>query len=87
MSNAIAKAAQAAINAQKALDDQIVRTYPKGTRVGVYLKDGQHTPTPAKSKGKVAKDKPGHLLVDIDTARDGSTRKTREVHYNNVESL
>lgn len=71
--------------ADEHLDRMLLAAFPKGTYIGAILKHGQVVPTPGKIVGISAET--GHVLVRIDTAKEGSKRPVRSVYYKNLHEL
>lgn len=70
--------------ADEDLTKALLAAFPKGSYVGAILKHGQIVHTPGKIVG-ISPDT-GHLLVRIDTAKEGSKRPVRSVYYKNLVS-
>jgi len=70
--------------AEEELTKALLAAFPKGSTVGALLKHGQVAHTPGTIVGTC--NDTGHLLVRIDTAKEGSKRPVRPVYYKNLVS-
>jgi hypothetical protein len=73
-----------ATTARVALNDALLARYPRGQAVAVYLSAKQMRPTPSKVVGLGTAQ--GTIRVRLDSAKPGSRRPCRDIHYSRVAS-